>query len=889
MQMRVQYFVFWISVLSATLLPLVSTLNRSNKSEEPNLATKTSTPASRTSGDSQNPKQLVLCDNNQTKHRQSLGCARPPSIQLTGSTSPAASPGLITKTTDAIHRVLSGAFHFFDDEQESNKTDIERVKVTNNTTTKPNKPIKSTNSKSKSSKYQETKKRNEDVETTTSQPMPPTTTKQNMIRDMNDTLRLPMKNDLAQVNTGQNVTNELMRILIGALNSLSISRAEMQSAKARNIRLADLDAEYRSSKLQSFHNETLKLDSENVHLLCKLLHDKLLTNSSNLAITTAQPNISNEIVTTKKPGRQTSSEIPIRGNGSKANRDETSGGEETTKQPRILFVESESEVNEQDNGPWLMQSISRIPSNRMTNHEAILAVKESLQTLFELSWQSNPTRPRGKPEFRTRIKKATNFDYENGDMNERDDPSTTEKPAITSDNENFKIRLSAEFTSFSRDQLIFVFFLMQRVKLGSGQQLWKVLSFEEADRLLDKLEHLEISRQFERRHVRPMVLLEPFMGRTKSINSPENDPKSWPPELNVPDESLHPNRQQTNTQQQSSSFFDRFTRSSFTDHLFLYTILIIIILFLFAVCCSIPMLCKSGSRDIQKLTGPKLPVPSKEAMSIGSNGGDAIWRKLSNTTTTLSRDQDQRLKIHEANIDPLRRERLMSQSGEKPVKPMEWYTLEEDKMIEEKQERRRLAHPDGRQDDVLVVRDKRRISKSVQTSNHRPATDWIKDTSGYEGARNSNTLTKSELVMLKEKLVPIANQTRLVQSQPQHHRRSSGHRQVASQTSDPLNMDSELEMDATLSRPFRKSEEPLYLNRQPQFLVPENQGSPETPSKYIDDSLNSLGVKFELPAKSQVQVNAIKDELSRLEKLDQEQRCNATRENHCSTDLARRI
>lgn len=751
---------------------------------------------------------------------------------------PAASSSLVAKTSDAIHRVLSKGF-IFDNDDESGSEDIERIANEGReaaTTTQPQtttlKPKNRTSSKATNSRLPSRGHSNEKVRQETS-----------TMKPHNESSRAKKANQ-----ADNSMTGDLKAILISALNSLYYGQTK---SKGRATRLADEDSESvtKTPKFSSTNaSDLVKLNSENIHLLCRLLHEKLLANDSNP--TTEAPlkaTTTSKVIRPKTKGNETSSSSDLSG--------------------RILLLENEAELDEQEHESWLLESVSK-PMSPMNRADAILAVSEALLKLINAGSQMASRSPSlGESEMPMRgkrwtIKPSSSLNEDSSDQSESQGEALGDKATDAEVIDLFKIKVSNLHSLSGPNQISLVFFLLQRIRLGPKQFFWRVFDFNDTDNLLDKLEHLQISRQFERRQLKPIILLAPYRRLNRTSNS--TDSRLWLPEgPNLPEDFTSRQQPQTN------SFFDRFARSSFTDNLFLYAILIIILLFIFALCCSFAMLCTRKSQR-GRFDGRKGSKTDRDKdLTNPGHGGGAIWRKLSNTTTTLLKDQDQTIKIHDTNVKPLRAERLVEDveiTTRAGKKGFEWYSFEEDQTIEEKQVRRRN---DGWRDDEIVVKDRRHTSKSVQTNQHPPielSDEWRqpieKDSAG---PRNSNTLTKSELVMLKEKLIPIANQ-RL-----QTGRRSPGHRQVASQTSDPLNMDSEVELDMTLSKPVRRTDDDVtYLNRQPQFLVPLGAKTDHEiePQRFIDDSLTSLSRKFDLPSKHETQVETIRGELSKIELRD---------------------
>lgn len=815
------------------------------------------------------------------------------------------SAGLASKTSDAIHRVLSNAYTYFDSEDEPQGGDIERLRkrvaqreLAHKPTLKPTslKPNNIDTGQARPASSQAhpkppTMKRHygEPKEPASDNPMAATNLRAQRSRSpetLEDGTKLAIKPN--RVRNESTLIVELMGLL---LNGLDVGQlVDQVKYRNRTTRLADDDGDRSKKNPQLQRNPTgegLKLDSDNVHLLCRLLHEKLLANDGSNAT-----NHGHSLLPTTSETRPKSTSIKTTLRPSVV----ASWNQSTESSGTILLLEDESELSQQNHESWLLESISRVGPSQI-RPMSIVAASETLGALFEAAWQaSNASRAAKLNEHRissTRLAKRWNtyivskpYDDDVADMsdsqnNKHLDPEVHSNP--------FKLHIVDSLTQSNSNQVSLVFFLLKRVKFtGSRGNFWRVFNFEEAQALLDKLEHLVISREFERRNLSPMLLLAPFSRQNRPTNVAD-DRQLQPPEVKVPDE-VQPKEQPT----QMGSFIDKFTRSSFTDNLFLYLILVLILLFVLALCCSIAMLCRrkpptfhTTRLDSLRQHEPLRPDAARpkgfQSNNFPDQLGEAIWRKLSNTTTTLLEQQDnQTYRIQEAaRLKSLRADHLAAVAESSPKarqssrQPFEWYPaydddqrFEDERQVDDNNKRRSNAKRTA--DGLVPTRDhKNHASKSVQTSKH-PANEFehkhrLIEISATNESKNSNTLTKSELVMLKEKLVPILASG--------DDRRSPSHRQVASQTSDPLNMDSEIELDLALRQAAKRTDEAVYLNRQPQFLVPArpngSSGSSVEPSKYIDDSLGSLSRKLaDLPAKSQSQVNAIKGELSRLERRD---------------------
>lgn len=808
--------------------------------------------------------ELRLCDTSSEAAKLRLGCVRPVEAgaanrgqrQVSGGRSqPSASAGLVTKASDAIHRVLSNAFTYFDGEDELQEADKPAISPTTSigshiaigSASSPTHPKPSTTKRHNIEPKEPSTADNPSEATNVGFPRPDKT--------VEDATKLQIDSNWVR---NESTISELMALVLSALNDTQLDQVKYRQ---RSIRLADDDSEQaeKNSMLQlNATVEGLKLDSENVHLLCRLLHEKLLANDSNatnrvtLPTSESQPEVAT-ITTSPKPSIV-------------SNQTNVSPG-------TVLLLEDESELSQTNHESWLLESISRVGLDQV-GAKSIAAANETLIRLFEAAWRTtNETRAKLEPTNSRSLAKRWDT---SGDSDQNS--SSESSPARESNGDKhlepevgheFKLQIVDSLTRSDSNQLSLVFFLLKRVKLtGSRRNFWRVFSFEEAQKLLDKLEHLVISREFERRNLRPVILLAPF-GRQNRATNATDDRQLWPPEAKKPDEQ----------QRQISSFFDKFTPFSLKDNLFSYLILMLVLLVALALCSTIAILCRrkprSQSARLINIRQQQEIMSSDASKSKATHnygqGGEAIWRKLSNTTTTLLEEQDQTYRIQEAKVKSLRADQLAAdtetnQRARQSRQPSEWYSFEDDKSFEEKHEKRAS---NGKLTDIVVVRDtKKYTGESVQTSKQPFELEHkfgLMEISATNESKNSNTLTKSELVMLKEKLVPIFSNDR----QQTSDEMSPSRRQVASQTYDPFDMDSENELDLAPEQQVKPTDEPIYLNRR--HLFPNSDkpiGSNVDPSKYIDNSLSSLSRKLDLPAKSQTQVNVIKGELSRIQRRD---------------------
>lgn len=873
------------------------------------------------------------------------------------------------------------------------------------------------------------------------------------------------------------VSKELMDILLSSL--LAIGKYATSGGLSRNVRVVneskqsieeqdspqssklvlidasnadndEKDSTNKDTPLKS-HSVPFKLDSQNVHLLCKLLHEKLEKNSNSTSTTmqttttttttelpfistrssTILPNIP-MLTTTKKPKLTTTTTTTSTTRSPKAtNLDQYDDKLSTRNQSadaNLLIVQDPWDLDDKKHQFWLLESV--VQCNGTVNSQICSQQGQDLLiTIFRMglasmrlqttaTTQSNPkkvakivsTTNDGRQNNQQRLRhkiapksqpsKRESFDYEETYMHNHH--------AHLNDSSNLSNELQLHLANWSlfedsSDKISIVYWLLRRFDnivdehnetSMVSDHFWRVLTFDEADELLEKLDHSTLAKLFQDFKLEPIRVLSSHFDR-----------RSWQPKL--PDENFSNEPKQTGSNETAemagldqmmpsndttSSFWNwfskKFATSSLTDNLYLYLILLLLLVFVIALCLSMPMLCNntmnfccwclrccccgcfwpnhSGSMNPSTMTttatdGKQL---SSNLQIVAQNEGlsnsnlksannnlqsDSIWRKLSNTTTTLVQDDQETMK-------KISEQQLNLTSGDlhkQPEDNFQWYSFKEDKLFEE--ERKHVLDGDNKitKDYLIQVHtqqtrsseDKRQIRKSqtdtARSNNTReqiqqqqqPIKSSQDDRLESPKISHKNTLTKSELVMLKEKLIPINMEQSISNKQAENnftiskkqtgHRKHSRHsapsdqtknpaqnyRQVASQTSDPLNMDSELELDLALSSnyPSEKqqqqqqtkynynSNEPTYLNQS--SYIGQNESSRKFNDDPIRDVYNSTDEtnssihrrarrcneeraasfyatmqpnELQYPTKTQSQIAAIKAQLALLEANDRE-------------------
>lgn len=406
---------------------------------------------------------------------------------------------------------------------------------------------------------------------------------------------------------------------------------------------------------------------------------------------------------------------------------------------------------------------------------------------------------------------------------------------------------------------------------GSNNASQQLIEPREAAQLLGQLERSSIEAELESNRLSQVGarLVEPLLQAS--------DPSSWSARLQPPrviDDELFNLQQQQHHQAGSNRstttsglqlLADRLANSSFVENLHLYLIILFLMLFCVILCFACPMMCCQRKPAFPVLSAAKTtrgrrqpagsPAPNEQLGFSGFEGADesaaasgkpepaSVWRKLSNTTTTLTRD----------------RSRLDRYEGT-------WRTVDNERRLERRLER--AAGEDGQREQTLVYtltrsdlvqQDARgrsqqlgpapQVSKAVQACSPslisldgaKEFDRWPLDDRLHQ--RNSDTMSKSELVMVKEKLVPI------------------------------------LRNSAELERPrsdWPPGSEPDYVNQARHHQVtsrgraepPGDRSAFARPHPQAPRQADSTRANLELPERARDQVRAIKSELGRLQERD---------------------
>lgn len=479
-----------------------------------------------------------------------------------------------------------------------------------------------------------------------------------------------------------------------------------------------------------------------------------------------------------------------------------------------------------------------------------------------------------------------------------------------------------------------IFWLLE--KSNSGQRQFRLVDEKEAQSLLDRLEFSQIERHLDGMQLKPVRSLISSYHRTRSRPGDEEQPlvldDSLAPRPEEAPTGGHSKGQATSVKPKNSfqMLMDRFSESSFVDNLHLYLILFILVLVLIILCVAVPMICccrssssSSSSPDRRAAVGripvgrrrrttraPPHNIPigsaddhniatisgSKNLLLASGGGGDgdrdehfdkaakfqqqsdAIWRKLSNTTTTLIKDESSILVRNDGTTGTAL---SMGDRFERQPRPaddnqlFEWYPFHSGADAENPSS---ATNP--------------RTHKSVQTNESRLLRQHQQEAAETRPMTlhsRSDTMSKSELVMLKEKMIPImqerrqqvstqtsqeataaapvgshdyVNQSQIVRSSPPAS--SSSTSNADSQAKRPAQLE-----DCISSMPSRHidSSDSRSIGLDHQHRQRQHRGQPQPLDEQQQQRQPSMR-RLELPAKTRSKVDAIKSELEKLEQRD---------------------
>lgn len=834
--------------------------------------------------------------------------------------------GLITRTSDAIYKTLSGLFKHDEDDKdvlgvtptmppmvvddkEFGRRNLSRLRPTTTTTKSPSKIAKEQELHIELDLFQDepmttkppvlkqttsTRKPNAIKSTSTSTTSAPTTTTTTMTTTT--TKRAPVSPQKI-LDTPNNSTNsnqretKLYSIINSALQSIySLSELTYLNRTTRlahghesiEIQAADDEAK-ESGKLITLESSETQLENQNdskqfatredIHLLCKLLHKQLenglvLPNGNlNLTLTSNnnrnQNRADNQQAASKPTMKSVANQLPAETNIPKM---------------KGYFVSSLNDLNESQESRLLESTFALNRSHSSSSYFNESHEEGGQRLLLDLFNLAHKVRQHHQNQSR-------------GESLETSDDESLFSTLNSSSDHLLGLKLWSKSSYGGKGgRLRLVYWLIEPVfrnLSGDGRQgpleLYKIklVDSREANELLDQLDHSLIKRQLDSISLLPVGdLVRPYKA-TLLGGEEENS-------LNVPDDNLTPPIGGPNGQPQTPTkksglqrLADRLTNQSFADNVYLYLLMLLILIFLVVLCCFVcPAFCR-------KQTQPKLTSSSRDHLqSISSISGalkssgsptlqltkntrradeeqlrqasDAIWRKLSNSTTTLVKDQTRVLR-HDGSIEvPILKERANQTSGDADNNLMdlhggqsggfEWYSFESDQRTEEIQKRRRPttgknnlagkheAHQTcDKQSQTFIISDRRQVTKSVQT--YPADADEVDPTStrmvmscrDRTEAKSSDTLTKSELIMLKEKLIPIEAQ---VVGQERSKQQASGS-QTDQQRGDYVNT-SNITTQTGPSMDEQQPVAPNYVEQRATRYIDSSSSSSDRPSTVID-------------------------------------------------------
>lgn len=708
------------------------------------------------------------------------------------------------------------------------------------------------------------------------------------------------------------------------------------------------DGSVQTSADGASQNKQQVTSREDIMLLCRLLHKHLGHTPNNASVALNLRNLAENLgqltegANKTDGGESTTTLAPLKASGADL--------EVSNDDSKWTVNEPQLDLSDQSHGDRLLESVfSLAPQtggasslNKLDLGQSETSYEEAgsrlLTELFNLG-------------FRKKLAAASSASPTGTGQDETESGAELAK--------NITLRVWSRTTTEGRGgRLRLVYWLLERLGArghsapsGPSRRRFKVLELAEAHDLLDQLDHSLVQQAInEIGLVRPRGVLVGAYKREADSNDQLQPPRVIDDQLG---QSESDNKPSPSTLQ---LLVDRLSNSSFGQNFHLYLILFVVVLFCIILCIAVPVMCckcmmpsrslsgsstestsagskgtrknrrlrqqltsqtddngrrRPASRGFYKSTDPLRESITSISGALAANRGTdqdgskqvetpAIWRKLSNSTTTMTRDEirtledDGRFEIvcGAENGGQARNRAKMASDRSK----FEWYTFEDNK---EQTTRRRLTgpgasetedgtrqQPRGRLIDkptqtTMVVRDQCKVTKSVQTfaRENEPQEASLDELSlSYRDrleTRDSNSLTKSELVMLKEKLIPIGqrvSQNNDIQTEQQNSRRrlvdhdyvnTAANQQqqttkLPSRHIDSSSIESKNGLP-TSDRPIRATGESssgaggVQTRTQPPVGVSERAPS----MRYL-----------ELPVQTQTKVDAIKNELIKLEARD---------------------
>lgn len=704
--------------------------------------------------------------------------------------------------------------------------------------------------------------------------------------------------------------------------------------------------------------------TDELHLLCKLLHkhfdaknaidlnqslrDAILSTTTTIAPTSdlSEPIISS---TTIRPQKATTT---------------VAAATTTTSGSKSRYISNPSlDLSDPFYERYLLETIFSLDEshyNQQTESALRKASSSALSSLFNAAADRKRGREMTRPilatEHESLVSLSANTDYDSEEKVEvgAGDKRKMRKLSGSEQNATFEIKTYRRASSRYNSHFHLVYWLIEssgNQPIDSQPRVFKLVNVNEANDLIEQ----NFEREEIKKHLEPskLDLIGNKIATTykKLSESDRHHHLDHYDEPHVIDDTLdikdYKKPSQSQQQPTSSGFqllIDRLSSKSFNENLQLYLIIFLISLVAIFLCLVIPMICykakktkrqesintkpmkrgkkpaPQGRRRVlkgqnldsgepqssnQRISNISANLPSQPMMNKQNQSSvDSIWRKLSNTTTTLVNDQSDMIRDDGSIGIPIVVERGASheripdnslgiKSNDKKSHQFEWYSFE-DRV--EQQERDLLDNSNKR----YYMSDKRQFTKSVQTIDNLDSSAFKSDEQlllEYKSRlenKSTNTLTKSELVMLKEKMIPVnmepaaskqqvASQTSLSSESGHDYVNQALLNESKQQTNrQAMHLDS-----SQFSRPIRSfidsSKSPTLDTND--FTSPSSSqtdqqqasnhgtviGGPAGKSVQINDDRIPKMRHLELEPKTRGKVDAIKAELSKLEQRDQQQ------------------
>lgn len=707
-------------------------------------------------------------------------------------------PNIVSRTGGIVYKALSSAFSFADNNNNNNNDTEEHtlpVYESHHIVTTPS-SFTTTSLRPKVT----TSKRPANNSTSSNAPKPTPSGKTNSIStakpppvapkasiNLNSTTSDSTKRATSQNGTTAPTTkepkskvSELVNLLSMVLQSLVATNSSVQLS--RSARLAtDSERSADSNRLPSSSsaeligklarltqqpqpNELTRLASQDVQLLCRLL---------NKAATAEEPSTTSQSLPTTTTTTTTTTAAPL------------------VAANRSLLVENETDLSETQHASWLLESVFQYNDRFLTRQMARKEAERRLLDLFESETLTANT-DESEPSV-DKFNETSSSPLGNSRGYKLHLPPSQQ--AVTATNDSIFVG--------SQPAISLVYWLLEPIRLAaSNQTVWRVFNLASANDLLARHEQAQVERHLQIGHLNPLLLLEGYQPNRKWWSPPSpsptittttggNDsrlPSSSDRPTRIIDDTLLPRPSQATDSWPGERLAAKlgFANLDFRDNLYLYLIVLLLILFVLALCFACPALLSpraSRSGNMRASSNPKQLAANIDPIQFRSGAdnlakGDgytpsepAIWRKLSNTTSSLVRDELESLRSQTGALS----RRDPKQTGDNQQK---WLTVDQEQIFEASSETtnttRTLKRAAGTNSNQSVDRPtqtcvRKKTSKSIQTHQQVQEADApiafvsssrLLDESllfdNYQKTGSSDTLNKSELIMIKEKMVPIS-------------------------------------------------------------------------------------------------------------------------------------